>query len=1080
MKSFSPFQHYLYCITILYCLIVIPKASAIVINTPVVGDFTAVPNQIYDLDTTIGGNFILPSGSLTLNLTPAGRITRTLFIDSNGGNIQITLDPASRIGGGIIERGNNTATTMNILGTVDSGIQLSSDGMKIITVSGLFAEVGLITLDTRSIIGSINTASIYTFNNGAIINGSLTLGNQNDTVLVDNARTGAILSLQGNKNITIDNGSLVSGDIDSADGNDTITVRYSTVSGNILTGATGNDTIRIVGSLVRSAIILGAGLDTLSLEEASSIGGNVTATDTLVLTSTFGSSIQGNLQVLNSLTLSAPSGILVSGTTTSGADSVYTLTRSTFTNNVFINGNTTITALNTAFSNSIILGSSGNINIDFTNSRISNTLNLAVNNNTTTLSFNTNSSTGDILFGSGLNTLFSNNSKMGAITASNLTLDAIDSTFNSTLTITNRFEATFQNSIIADTISTQAGTHPTTLIANNSAFNRNILLLGATTLQLDNSTVLGTAQTGANDDILEIQNSTMNIIQTGAGNDTLLIQNTSFNSIMPENGNNIITITHSTFQTMALGNNNNIITIANSQLGEIQAPLGQLDPNILFLQGSVQLKGAGIAIGNGEIFLEDTLYIARENAGTPSIPVTIQGEILHITDNANIILTPQTLGSITYLQFDTVNYTTTKPLTTLHVNSFNGIKNSLDISGINSISNNKYTVQINGLLGIGSALERIEDVIIANPNVIPRTPHEYVLLNGNLYTLEENTAKPNVYDLVYKAVSPTNYGYAAAHSGMRSFNTTIWHSMLSHFQEEAQMFRDKQGRQRESEGIFSAVSLWARGSYGIAKITPGFNKPNLEETSSSILAGLDFANIAIATNASIMFQVFAGVGTIETQFEKLALGNITFSNDQLGITAGLSLGVQQLTHNRRGKLYIISTLWYSLLNNALDSNLFIEKNKWINQSINIATSLGYSIYLQKMVITPQIAFSYFHTFKKTYISPDMNKVTFAEESRMVGSASMLLGYASSVGITPYIRGGIEIPLFKGKGSGSVSVENSTTKYSYDTTSFNTDVTLGLAYRGGFERFAITLSAEVSAIFGDKEGVEAFVQAGFQF
>ena len=1076
MSTRSKNNCYIRKILLLYFLFFCSYAYADVINTPVHGDFTANPGTNYQLESTVTGNFIFNSGTSSLNIDSSGTISGSLLI--NGGTISVVVDAGARIGTGIIEKAISSPTNLSIFGTVDGGIQLSNQGRKTVTISGVFAEVGLITGDTRSIIGSMNSASIYTISNGAVVNGSIALGNQDDSVTIDNASTGAISGAGGNKVIAISNSALVNGDIDSGNGNDTISINYSTVTGNIRTGTTGNDTLTIIGSLITSSIILGGGSDSLSLQEATSIGGNIVATNSLTMESTFGSTIQGNINITNALILTAPSGIRVNGTTTSGGNSIYTVNRSTFIGAVTFNGKTSLTATDSSFASNITVAQAGPIDITFNNTAGADIVTTS-NTNTTSISLQNSSSITNIRLGSGLSTINSESSRIYAIIGNNATITATDSTINN-INISNRLEATFIRSTLESPLTTQAGTHATTLTTDSTTFLGDISLLGQTTVNMTNTRVQGNLTTGANSDTIIINTSTLLTLNTGTGNDNITLTNTDINSITLAGGTKTLTINSSAFSLLNLGPNQHTITLIGSNFHQIISPTTPQADNILHIGEQNTITGPYLTIGKGTAFLEGSLYVSRDSRVSTGAPVLIQGTTLQIAEGGIITLSAQPYNSTTYLYFNEIINNSRQAVASLHVNTFNGVKTILDLSQVNKYSNNDYIVHINGVLGNGKPLDRIEGVIIATPAIIPKTEYPYTLLNGNLYSLEESPLTPNSYDLVYQGVSPTNYGYAAAHNALRSFNTNIWHNILSHFQEEANMFRDRNGRPRNAGSIVNAISIWARGGYGMSSIKPSFDTPELNETSITVLAGLDFANIAIGQDSSLLFQFFTGLGDLKSRFKKIPIDSISLSAHHTAITAGGSLGVQKLTHQGRGKLYAIATVWYSIINNDLSSNLFPEANTWTNHSLSFSASLGYSIYLQRVLITPQIDLGYFHTFKKTYVTPDMNIVNFSEDQRMVGRASLLLGYAFPIGFTPYLRGGIELPLFRGKSHGDVLIDSSSIPYSYDTSTFTTDISLGMAYRGGVKHFSVTLSTEATLLLGAKKGIEVFAQLGFQF
>ena len=1056
--------------------------SSVVISTPVTGNYEAKNATDYQLLTTVSGDFtfnVNGTGTASLQVTSIGTISGNLNI--NKGTVSILLEAGSRISGKITDNAGNVPTSLSIYGTVDGGIDLNTQGNKTVTISGSFAEIGLISKDTISIKGTQTSASVYTISNGAVVNGSISLGNANDTVTVsNNASSGSILGTGGNKTITVSNSSTINGEISTGtnSGNNTIDILYSTVSNNITTGTSGNDTITATGSLITASIILGAGSDSLALQEATSVSGDVQASNALRLDSTFGSNIQGNLSVTNALTLNAPSGIRINGTTTSGINSSYNVNRSTFVGQVNLNGATTMLAQNSSFLSNIQANQSGVLNLRFNNTQGVN-INAPSNTNTTSVFLENSSSFNEIVGGSGTNTISSASSTIRTIRGQNATVLATDSSIGM-ITVASRLQIEFTRSTLESALTTQAGSHITTLMAKDSIFRGNVSLLGNTTVNMTNSIIRGDLVTGTQSDVINIDSSTLITLSTSSGNDNVTISNTDINTISLGQGTKTFTATDSVFSLLELSPNQNTLTFTGSTFHQVIAPRQSQNDSSLRILKNNTMTGPYLTLGRGTMYLDGSLYITRSVHGASNSHILLQGTKLQIAEGGNIELSPQPYNSTTYLYFNEIANNSRSPVTTLHVNTFNGVKTILDLSHIKTYSNNGYIVHINGVLGRGKPLNRIEGVILSVAGLVPRTELEYALLSGNLYTLEESPTTPNTYDLVYQGVSPTNYGYAAAHNALRSFNTNIWHNLLSHFQEEENMFRDRDGRPRRAGSVVNAISIWARGGYSLSSIKPSFNTPQLNESSITFLAGLDFANISIGEDSSLLFQFFVGLGDLTSKFKDMPIERVSLKGHHTGITGGASLGLQKLTHQGRGKLYAIASLWYSVINNELDSNLFPEVNTWNNQSFSISTSFGYSIYIQRILITPQIDLAYLHTFKKTYITPDMSIVTFSEDQRMIGRASLLLGYAFPIGFTPYLRGGIEVPLFRGKSHGDVTIDSSPTPYSYDTTSFTTDVSLGIAYRGGVKHFSLTLSTEATILLGAKNGIEVFAQLGFQF
>lgn len=1058
-----------------------------VVSTPHFGDYTTndaglVDNGHYVVDGLILGSFIFNDRAGSIRLGSSGHILGNIVISPTGiSQIPITLQSSSRVEG-VIK--NTKDVSVAILGEHNDiflgGIDFIGRENKFINL-GLSQssniEVGIIPTTNYSI---QSVASTVINLKGATLAGGILLGNDSNVITMNNTvLENHIMVGNGINDITMRGSGLREG-IFLGQGQNTVTMTTSSIeNGGITTQVGGTNTITGTIGMIDGDIV-SHGTDTISLR-GMEVRGNIVSSGVV------------HVSVLNNST--------VTGSLVGGRRSNYTITNSVLQGNVEFNGignlhvnnstipglitqsqdaNTTIVLNNSTLQsfilntptamNAVTLGNNSVINgivslqgvtaFTMQNSIIQGTLLTGINNDTIIVE---GSELRELVVGSGVNNITINTSNM----------EIMNITGENTINITDSRINNFLGNGLSNTMNVVNSTLASFTIQNaniaritNSVIDTIIVSGGTNSMILTNSNIKTINMNGINNIVFE--RMTIPMLVGNIGSD---------NTISVENG---------VLEVFDVRNNRNTLTLNNSTLDRLLSNRGQTID--MLIEGTSILTKEDYTLGNGVLTVIGTLEILKDPISINKETI-IQAERLVVGVDGQINIMEQ--GGMLKLDIQEINNNTTKPLFRLYTNLVTGESTKLDISGVGVYTGSGNWIEIIPSLPLesGKPLDIIEGIIVSNPVIVPVLNIEQSVLGGYTYELQESVTMPNVYDLVQVGTSPTNYGFLGSYSGIQELNASIWRGILSHFQEELQMVRNRSGEKRIGSRMIGGrrdfevqkteFSIWAKGSYSNIKQKVK-EAPHLENSMLNILAGVDLSSIAIGESTTLLMQFFTGFGSIEGKFSNVKENYIHLGINQQAISFGGTIGIESLSAENRGKFFVNTSIWFSMISNILESNVLPKADKWNNESIQASFSLGYSIYGSRMIFTPQIDIYYTNILKKKYISPNATVIDFSQSQFLMGRASVLFGVSIIHGVVPYIRGGITIPMINGNKKGEVSINKEDFDNPYKTQGYTADATVGIAYRGDFSKFKFSFSAEVSGVFGAKEGVEGSIQMGFAF
>lgn len=339
----------------------------------------------------------------------------------------------------------------------------------------------------------------------------------------------------------------------------------------------------------------------------------------------------------------------------------------------------------------------------------------------------------------------------------------------------------------------------------------------------------------------------------------------------------------------------------------------------------------------------------------------------------------------------------------------------------------------------------IEGVVLGNSSLSVALTHSDV--GGYEYELILNPNQTQ-WDLRLVRISASNYAYAGILENMRNYTQHLWTSLNNHFMQSMVAQHGEAfsivPNISTNKRLFKEVGItvWANVNY-VTNTIYDPSAPTIDEETFIVSAGISTEGIRINEDNNIALHVFSSYGSTDSKLNQYERNHTMQMN-------ALSLGVLATWNYKglgeKHTLFTTAGSWLNMIHNKVNLEGLDHNTRWETYSVQGVASFGYQLQEGSVIFLTSLDSIYSFTRGVSFITRTNNAIDIQDDHQFSLRWNALVGYSFNFGVTPFFQVMMDFPVYA---SNDGVIRSNGYAFRYDTENFTTGFNVGVNYTMAF-------------------------------